>query len=106
MIALNFLIINPFENLITSFDVFVISSLFILISYLKYIENPVRMKEGNSRLELDMPIYKPKDILLQGKNNYFTKHKNSIWVDLFVIAFVFIVIVTPLHELLGIEYFL
>ncbi|WP_299133133.1 hypothetical protein [uncultured Tenacibaculum sp.] len=106
MIALNFLIINPFENLITSFDIFVISSLFILISYLKYIEKPIKRKEEATVFELDIPIYKSKDILLQGKNNYFTKDKNSIWVDLFVIAFVFIVIITPLHELLGIEYFL
>ncbi|WP_435261116.1 hypothetical protein [Tenacibaculum sp. nBUS_03] len=106
MIALNFLVINPFENLITSFDIFVLSSLFILIHYLKCIEKPIKIKDDISTLEIDMPIYNSKDIILQGNNNYFTKDKNSIWVELFVVVFVVIVMITPLYKLLGVEYFL
>ncbi|WP_237277361.1 hypothetical protein [Tenacibaculum ovolyticum] len=107
MIYLKLLFINPFENLITSFDIFIVSSLFSLIGYLKYIETPKEKKElSNPNLEFDMPIYQSKDILLQEykvQSEYApTGQTTSVWVKTIVYILVLLVAITPLFELFGI----
>ncbi len=110
MIYLNFLFINSFENLITSFDIFIISSLFLLIGYLKYLETPREKKElSNSNLDFDSPIYQSKDILLQeyklDKEHVFIPIRitTSILVKAIVYVLVLLVAITPLFELFGIQ---
>ena len=105
-----FLFIDLLNDLVTGIDLFIIGSIIILVKYLQYLEIPKNKKVNLKRLNLDLPIYQSKDILLQEKKLGLEliplEKTTSIWVKAIVFILIFLVTVTPLYQLLGTDYFL
>ena len=81
----------------------------ILISILLFYYNRIP-KSNSSKSDLQNPIYQSSDILLQSNSqeiNFVIPEKTtSTWVKGFVFILIFLVVITPLYQLLGVEYFI
>lgn len=96
-----------FGNLFTSFDAIMLCFLVTLILYFNIVPE---IKKVIKKPKLDNPIYQSKDVLLQSNSletNFIIAEKTtSTWVKGFVFILIFLVVVTPLYQLLGVEYFI
>ena len=110
MISLNSIHFAPYEYgldfaalVLFSFGSFMVIS--ILLCY--YSKIP---KSNSSKSEIQTPIYQSKDILLQSNQvdtNFLIAEKTtSTWVKGFVFVLIFLLVVTPLYQLLGVDYFI
>jgi hypothetical protein len=109
--SINFFVINCFgyENDPNGYDLlmFGLGSLAVISILLTYYSKIP--KSNSSKDELETPIYESKDILLQSNSleaNFIIVEKTtSTFVKVFVFILIASIAVTPLYELLGVEYF-
>lgn len=110
MIGLNSIHFAPYEYGL-DFAALVLFSFgsFMVISILLFYYSKIP-KSNSSKSEIQTPIYQSKDILLQSNQvdaNFLIAEKTtSTWVKGFVFVLIFLVVVTPLYQLLGVEYFI
>tara|TARA_R110002126_G_scaffold291781_1_gene457955 strand:- start:26580 stop:26912 length:333 start_codon:yes stop_codon:yes gene_type:complete len=110
MIGLNSIHFAPYEYGL-DFAALVLFSFgsFMVISILLFYYSKIP-KSNAPKDELETPIYQSTDILLQSSSadaNYLVTGKTtSTWVKGFVFVLFFLVVVTPLYQLLGVEYFI
>ena len=94
---------NAYDLLMFALGSFVIVS--ILLAYYNRIP-----KSNSSKTQLENPIYQTKDILLQANSldaNFLIEQKTkSTFVKVIVYILIALVALTPLYQLLGVEYFL
>jgi len=110
--SIKFYIINclGFENEPNAFDLLVFSiGSFILISILSLLYKKIP-KSTASLIELENPIYKSKDILLQQSNfdidNFPIGKATSNLTRIVIFILIALVAIIPLYQLFGFEYFL
>jgi len=109
MVALNTI---PFKSYDYGLDlnplsVFAFGSLVIILALLFYYN---RIPKSNTpKDKLQSPIYQSRDLLLQSKpeNTHLLlpDKTTSIRVKVFIFVIIFVVAITPLYQLLGVEYF-
>lgn len=110
MIGLNSIHFAPYEYGL-DFVALVLFSFgsFMVISILLFYYSKIP-KSNAPKDELETPIYQSKDVLLQSNSletNFIIAEKTtSTWVKGFVFILIFLVVVTPLYQLLGVEYFI
>ncbi|WBX76842.1 hypothetical protein PG911_00870 [Tenacibaculum ovolyticum] len=108
MIALNLLGFDPFSNSLSFCDLlcFGLGS-FVLVSILSWYYNRIH-KSNHSINDVERSIYQSKDILLQDykvETEYAPiGQTTSVWVKTIVYILVLLVAITPLFELLGLEF--
>jgi len=112
VLDISFLVINClgyYDNSPSTFDIliFALGSFIVISIILLYYSKT--SKSNISKSELDNPIYLSKDTLFQTTNTdtnpIFADNIISKFIKFLVYTVITIVIFTPLHQLLGVEYF-